>query len=150
MNCIPHGLPVIHVMYSASLYAAGVMPGTALQPVLAILPASSDGTRLLLRLLLPTAPILCVSASSGKGRPELPNSAFAGGNALQPVLAILTASSDGTGLSLQLPLIGSPLLCPAAISVKGLLELPSRKGLAGVTKFACGCSSVAEATLGGC
>ena len=49
--CMPHGCPVIHVLYRASRYSAGLMPGTALHPVLAILTASADGVKLLLHLI---------------------------------------------------------------------------------------------------
>ena len=47
MYCMPAGSPVIQVWYSACLYSAGVMPGTAVAPTLAILTASSEGASLL-------------------------------------------------------------------------------------------------------
>ncbi len=51
MCFMPHGRPVIQVLYRASLYSAGLMPGTALQPVLAMLTASADGLKAPLPLL---------------------------------------------------------------------------------------------------
>lgn len=64
MCFMPHGCPVIQVLYRASLYSAGLMPGTALQPVLAMLTASADGLR-------PPLPLLPAAAAVADLTPAL-------------------------------------------------------------------------------
>ena len=64
MCFMPHGRPVIQVLYRASLYSAELMPGTALQPVLAMLTASADG-------LKPPLPLLPAAAAVADLTPAL-------------------------------------------------------------------------------
>ena len=99
--CIPHGRPVIHVLYRASLYSAGLMPGTALQPVLAMLTASADGVN-------PPWPLLLAAAAEVESAPAVALLLFVsekGASAVQKhasaVALLLSDSGDCSASSLH-------------------------------------------------